>query len=87
MSYVQNAVAFYDEMWEHRDRRVDGWFLMSSPLPTIVMCLGYVYIVKVWGPNFMKNRPAYNVRSFLIFYNAVQVIFSAWIFWKVITNR
>jgi hypothetical protein len=29
------------------DSRVADWFLMSSPLPTIAICLTYVYAVKV----------------------------------------
>ena len=30
-----------------RDPRVDDWFLMSSIWPTTIICILYVYIVKV----------------------------------------
>merc|ERR1712018_538631 len=53
---------------------------MSSPLPTILICATYVYLVKVAGPNFMTNRKPYNIKNFLIVYNALQVVFSLYIF-------
>ena len=63
--------------------RTDGWFLMSSPLPTIFLCVSNVYIVKVWGPNYMKNREPLNIKNFLIIYNFLQVILSTYIFVQV----
>lgn len=66
-------------MWEVRDKRMDGLPGLSSPLPTALICLTYVYIVKVAGPRFMKDREPYNIRTFLIFYNSFQVILSAYI--------
>ena len=36
--------------------RVDDWLLMSSPWPTVGLCLLYYYIIRVAGPNYMKNR-------------------------------
>ena len=65
------------------DPRVDGWFLMGSPFPTLALCLSYVYIVKVLGPNWMKDRKAFELRNLLIVYNAFQVVFSTWLFVEV----
>ena len=73
----------YDEVWEKRDRRVDGWFLMESPLPTIILCASYVYFVKVAGPNYMKDKKPMNIRSFLIVYNLFQIVLSTYIFVNV----
>lgn len=53
---------------------------MSSPLPTIVICCIYVYLVKVWGPNYMKDRKPIDLTRFLVFYNSFQVLLSAYIF-------
>ena len=36
-----------DLMDKKSDPRTTEWLLMSSPLPTIVICLTYVFIVKV----------------------------------------
>lgn len=59
---------------------------MSSPLPTLMICLSYVYIVKVLGPRLMANRKPFELRRTLIIYNLFQVIFSTWLFYEV-TNR
>lgn len=55
---------------------------MSSPLPTMTMCLSYAFIVKVLGPRLMRDRKPFQLRKTLIVYNFLQVIFSAWIFWE-----
>lgn len=65
------------------DPRTKGWFLMSSPLPTLMICLSYVYIVKVLGPRLMANRKPFELRRTLIVYNLFQVIFSTWLFYEV----
>jgi hypothetical protein len=49
----------------------------------MAICATYVYLVKVWGPNYMKDRPAKNLRTFLIWYNAFQVVLSTYIFVQV----
>ena len=74
-------------LWEVRDKRMDGLPLLSSPLPTAAICLTYVFIVKVAGPRFMRDREPYNIRSFLIVYNALQVALSAYIvYWVCLTT-
>lgn len=70
-------------MFRFKDPRVEGWLFLSSPLPTLLMCLSYVLLVKVIGPAYMKNRPAFEFRNTLVVYNFFQVIFSAWLFYEV----
>ena len=62
--------------------RVDDWFLMSSLWPTVGLCGLYYYIIRVWGPRFMKDREPYNIQTLITAYNLFQTIFSLWIFWK-----
>jgi len=69
-----------DRLWDLRDKRVDGWFMLDSFWPTLLLVAAYLFIVKIWGPRFMENRPPYNINTFLIYYNACQVVFSAYIF-------
>jgi len=69
----------YDEVWEMRDRRADDWPLMNSPLPTMLLCISYVVVVKFVGPTVMKNRKPFNLRWLLILYNLTQVLLSAWL--------
>lgn len=77
LGYYQNFSQF---LWEQRDKRVDGWFMLDSFWPTVLLVAFYVYIVKFWGPNFMKDRRPYNIDTFLVYYNAAQVLLSAYIF-------
>ena len=78
-----------------RDPRVDDWFLMSSIWPTTIICILYVYVVKVSlsivrhrcpmkpqvaGPKFMENREPYNIKWIMIIYNFCQTLFSFWMF-------
>nr|UZZ64688.1 fatty acid elongase elovl1d [Platychelipus littoralis] len=76
----------YNEAWKYRDQRVDGWPLMSSPYPTIFICALYVYIVKVAGPNYMKDKEPMNLKYFLMVYNVFQVVLSAYIFVELLKN-
>merc|ERR1712012_899709 len=80
MDLVQKTWDAYEKAWEWRDRRVDDYLLMKSVLPTLFLCLGYVYISTKWGPRYMKDRPPFEIRSFIIIYNALQVVLSAYLF-------
>merc|ERR1711928_103393 len=74
-----SLLASYDHLMVNlRDPRSDSWPLMSSIWPTTLICIAYVYIVKVAGPNFMKNREPYNIKGIMIAYNLFQTLFSAW---------
>lgn len=85
MADLLNTIIYtYKDVFEgQRDPRVDGLFMMSSPFPTLFTCLLYVFIVKVAGPHYMKNRKPIKLRNILVAYNAFQVIFSAWIFYEL----
>jgi len=67
---------------ELRDPRVDDWLLMSSPWPTVALCVLYYYIVRVAGPRFMKDREPLNIQNLVVVYNLFQTLFSIWIFQK-----
>ena len=73
---------FYDELWRLRDKRVDDWLFMSSPWPTITLCVIYWYCCIVLGPTVMKNRPAFELKIPMQIYNVAQVIISAYILYE-----
>ncbi|XP_014092371.1 very long chain fatty acid elongase AAEL008004 isoform X2 [Bactrocera oleae] len=79
MKYIDSMQRYMDS---HGDSRTKDWPMMSSPFPTLAVCLTYVYLVKVLGPRLMENRKPFQLQNTLIFYNAVQVIFSAWLFYE-----
>ena len=83
MDTVSNLTNIYADFWERRDRRMDNWPLMDSPLPTMLLCGSYVLIVKVIGPKIMENRKPLDIKGFLIFYNLFQVVLSTYIFVEV----
>uniref|UniRef100_A0A0N7ZCK1 Elongation of very long chain fatty acids protein n=1 Tax=Scylla olivacea TaxID=85551 RepID=A0A0N7ZCK1_SCYOL len=81
---VEKVVDGYNDIFiNRRDPRVDGWLFMDSPWPTFFLCISYVLLVKVIGPRCMKNRPPFDLRRLLVFYNAAQVVFSTWLFYEI----
>ncbi|CAL4102864.1 unnamed protein product [Meganyctiphanes norvegica] len=63
------------------DDRQDDWLLMYSPVPTLVASLLFVYSVTCLGPRLMRGRTPFTteLKGLMMFYNAFQVGFSAWI--------
>ncbi|XP_070154113.1 very long chain fatty acid elongase AAEL008004 isoform X4 [Polyergus mexicanus] len=81
MQYIDR---FHDMLDKHADTRTTDWLLMSSPFPTLFICIGYVYVVKVLGPKIMENRKPFQLKNTLVIYNLFQVIFSAWLFYEMV---
>ncbi|XP_053602716.1 very long chain fatty acid elongase AAEL008004-like isoform X2 [Plodia interpunctella] len=79
LQYLDDMHVFMDK---YGDPRTNPWFLMSSPFPTLIICLSYVYLVKVLGPRLMENRKPFELKNIIIGYNFLQVIFSAWLFYQ-----
>ncbi|XP_049305022.1 elongation of very long chain fatty acids protein AAEL008004 isoform X2 [Bactrocera dorsalis] len=79
MKYIDSMQRYMDS---YGDSRTKDWPMMSSPFPTLAVCLTYVYLVKVLGPRLMENRKPFQLQNTLIIYNAAQVIFSAWLFYE-----
>ncbi|XP_070557474.1 very long chain fatty acid elongase 4-like [Ptychodera flava] len=59
---------WYDMILSHSDKRVDDWFLMSSPVPTLAIIMLYLLIVLV-GPKIMENREPFQLKVPMIIYN------------------
>lgn len=60
------------------DPRMNGRPLIASPMPTITLTIAYLYFVKIAGPKWMKDRPAYSLRKFMIIYNFAMVAISTY---------
>jgi len=72
-----NLINIMDEMG---DPRVKDWALMSSPIPTIIICLGYLAFVRVFGPWYMSDKQPFQLKYPMLAYNLFQVLFNGWIF-------
>ena len=56
---------------------------MGSPVPTMLICLAYLYFVKMWGPKMMEKRSPFVLREIMIFYNTFQIVFNGWMFYEL----
>jgi len=83
MHSPRNFVEFYNELWSVRDKRVDGWFLMDSIWPTIILCISYWYCMMVLGPYLMKNRAPFELKMPMQIYNVFITLLSAYMCFEV----
>jgi len=62
---------YYYDMWnEHGDPRVTKYpFMDGGPWNVMIMVAFYLYIVKFAGPQLMKNRKAFDLKTPILFYN------------------
>ena len=61
------------------DPRTNDWILVGGPLPLLMILIMYNYFCRSAGPRWMKDRKPFDLKYVLIVYNAVQVVFSAWL--------
>ncbi|XP_012939687.1 elongation of very long chain fatty acids protein 7-like [Aplysia californica] len=80
-NFITKAIKGYDYVLENGDPRVDGWFLMSSPMPSFIICMAY-FIFVLMSPTFMKNRKPVKMKPVLIFYNFSMVALSGYMFYE-----
>jgi len=73
-------------LFRFTDPRVTDWFLLGSPLYPLGLITLYLYVVKVAGPRYMKNRPAYQLSGIIALYNVIQIVLNAILFAKVSTG-
>jgi len=64
------------------DPRVQDWFLVYSPWPTISLCLGYLLMCYM-GPRMMASRQPLELKPLLVLYNFAMVGLSVYIFMEV----
>lgn len=75
--FVDQLASSYSQLMSKGDPRTLDWPMMSSPLPTIGICLFFAYFAKRLGPAMMENRKPYQLRTVMVWYNFVMVIISA----------
>ena len=66
---LENLISTYDYLMDLGDPRVANWPLMSSPWATAFIVIMYLLLVR-WGPIFMANRKALELRPIILLYNA-----------------
>ncbi|KYQ53357.1 hypothetical protein ALC60_07509, partial [Trachymyrmex zeteki] len=54
------------------------WPFVSSLLPLMLITFGYMYFILYAGPRFMKDRPPYELRTFILIYDVIQILVNLW---------
>ncbi|CAO1432089.1 unnamed protein product [Diamesa tonsa] len=60
------------------DPRTKGWFLVDSPVPTIIGVATYLFLVWI-GPKIMKNRKPFQLNGILVPYNLLMAALNLFI--------
>ncbi|KAK8766658.1 hypothetical protein V5799_006562 [Amblyomma americanum] len=77
MSAVLNTLA--NELILPRDPRTADWVLAGNREFLISLFMAYVYVVKIGGPRYMKNRKPYDgIKPVVIIYNACMVVLNVY---------
>lgn len=65
------------------DSRTQDWFLMRSPWLGLGILAIYLMAVLRWLPNYMKNKPAFELREIIVAFNILQIIGCGYVFYQV----
>lgn len=80
---VLNVRYIYHDMWKGRNEIVDRMPLMTGgPWSILLITAGYIWFATVSGPNYMKNRDAFDLRPILLVYNVIMMLINGYIFYK-----
>jgi len=79
---------YHDFFEETGDPRLKHYPLMNGPWSTLALIALYLYVVKILGPNLMRDRKPYNPKGIMIIYNFLMVAASGWMFFEgcLLTN-
>jgi len=71
----------YHDFWEENgDPRLKSYPLMDTPWSTLALIALYLYVVKILGPNLMRERKAFDLKKIMVIYNLTMVVASFWMF-------
>ncbi|XP_076277601.1 very long chain fatty acid elongase 1-like [Lasioglossum baleicum] len=72
-------VDLYNYWNEDLDPRTKDLPLIASNYQIPLILILYLYIVLKWGPNYMKDKKPYNLKTFIRCYNVLQVFMNGFI--------
>lgn len=77
---IQQTVKGYEYLFQDlADHRTKDWWLMSNPGPIITILVSYLYFCSYAGPQYMKDRKPYNLKTAIMIYNLFQIGLSIWL--------
>ncbi|KAH7948317.1 hypothetical protein HPB52_020393 [Rhipicephalus sanguineus] len=75
----------YDYIWSFRDTRIDAWNSnITRGSFVIPLIISYVYVAKIGGPRWMKDRKPYDVKRGILAYNAFTVLANAYFLYRML---
>ncbi|XP_076642506.1 very long chain fatty acid elongase AAEL008004 isoform X2 [Halictus rubicundus] len=77
---------YKDFMYNKNDPRTSDWFLVTSPGPLFMILVTYIYFCTSAGPRYMRDKKPYDLRTVMILYNIVQVVFSVYLFYEAMVS-
>ncbi|CRK92336.1 CLUMA_CG005853, isoform A, partial [Clunio marinus] len=87
METVKNLFNKWEDFLEHKsDPRISKYFLMQSPFPILGISLGYLFIVKIVLPKYMKNRKAFDIKNILLVFNVWHMCANVGIFYYLASS-
>lgn len=66
-----------------QDIRLEKWPLMGTPATVIGIVAIYILVSTSLGPRFMRDRPAYRLRSLINCYNLLQIGWNSYLAYYV----
>lgn len=83
MDLIHNVIDWWLDLSERKtDPRTKDWFMMSSPIPSIVLCFSYPFMVHIgkWLMTFKKEP--FQLRGPMIVYNFSMVALSLYMVYE-----
>ncbi|KAL3222467.1 hypothetical protein MRX96_004928 [Rhipicephalus microplus] len=68
----------YHHVWSFRDPRIEGWGVVTEGRLIFPLLFAYVYLAKIGGPRWMKNREPYRLRYAILTYNIATALVNAY---------
>lgn len=76
----------YDYYWNQMpDPRTNDLPLVRSPVLIPAILVSYLYFVVKCGPQYMKDRKPYDLKTFVKYYNIFQIISNAYIVTRLLS--
>lgn len=83
MFSLENATASWNDFFYAKaDPRIRDNLFMGSPLPTLIICFSYLYVVKKVLPDYMENRKPFNTRRIMLANNLWLFLASIYFFYQ-----
>ncbi|CAH1121077.1 unnamed protein product [Ceutorhynchus assimilis] len=72
---------------ELADPRAEEYFMLRSPIPTLIILFFWFKFVFKWGPDYMKDRKPMELKKVMMVYNVIQVFINGMIVYYTFRSK